>query len=113
MSLGTGQVRMPRVYPWGNEFDKEKCNTNESGIGHATPVKKYQEGRSAYGCLNMTGNACEWTDSWYVDKKEKAKVLRGCSWFDYQSHVRCSNRTGLNLVFRLSYMVGFCCARTL
>ncbi len=28
-----------RAYPWGNEFDKEKCNSEETGLGHATPVR--------------------------------------------------------------------------
>ncbi len=101
-----------RVYPWGNEFDKEKCNTNESGIGHATPVKKYQEGSSPYGCLNMMGNVCEWTDSWYVDKKGKAKVLRGGSWNNSRYNARCAYRDWTTSVFRY-FLTGFRCAKTL
>ena len=35
-----------REYPWGDMFDKEKCNTAESGIGKTTPVSRYPEGVS-------------------------------------------------------------------
>ena len=80
-----------RVYPWGNEFDKDKCNIDESKIGHTTPVKKYQEGRSPYGCLNMAGNVWEWTDSWY-DEEKKLKVLRGGSWGHGRLVARCAPR---------------------
>ncbi|MEW6215628.1 MAG: SUMF1/EgtB/PvdO family nonheme iron enzyme, partial [Nitrospirota bacterium] len=65
-----------RRYPWGNEFDKEKCNTYESGIGKTTHVDRYPKGVSPYGCYDMAGNIWEWTDSWY-DKEKKYRVLRG------------------------------------
>ena len=101
-----------RIYPWGDEFDKNKCNTYESGIGDTTPVDKYPEGRSPYGCYDMAGNVWEWIDSWY-DKKETAKVLRGGSWDDFaQERARCANRYGGFPGFRFSVM-GFRCVRTL
>lgn len=53
-----------RIYPWGNEFDKDKCNTAESGIENTTPVGKYSPaGDSPYGCADMAGNVSEWTRS--------------------------------------------------
>ena len=100
-----------RVYPWGNEFDKGKCNTDESKIGHTTPVKEYKEGRSPYGCLDMAGNVLDWTDSWY-DKDKNTRVLRGGSWYYIAEGARCANRfrnnpkSGFNII-------GFRCARTL
>jgi len=104
-----------RVYPWGNEFDKDKCNTYESGIGHTTPVKRYQEGRSPYGCLNMAGNIWEWTDkwtdNWYGEKKE-SRVLRGGSWYNNREFARCANRGGNSPWYRFNFL-GFRCARTL
>jgi len=101
-----------RVYPWGNEFDKKKCNIDESGIDHTTPVKKYQEGCSPYGCLDMAGNVEEWTDSWYDEGKEEFKVLRGGSWDDLRNVARCASRDGYSPEFRFS-SYGFRCARTL
>jgi formylglycine-generating enzyme required for sulfatase activity/GTPase SAR1 family protein len=100
-----------RVYPWGNEFDKEKCNTDESKIGHATPVKKYQEGRSPHGCHDIAGNVREWTDSWYVEK-EKNRVLRGGSWNSFRIFARCADRNRFNPEYG-DFYIGFRCARTL
>jgi formylglycine-generating enzyme required for sulfatase activity len=76
-----------RVYPWGNEFDKDKCNTDESGIEHTTPVKKYQKGCGPHGCLDMAGNVWELTDSQY-DEKEERRVLRGGSWVSDRNDAR-------------------------
>jgi formylglycine-generating enzyme required for sulfatase activity len=99
-----------RGYLWGNEFDKEKCNTNESEIGHTTPVKQYPEGRSPYGCLDMAGNVWEWTDSLY-DEKEESKVLRGASWLSAELHARCAYRD--RDLFGLPGPLGFRCVRDL
>jgi len=101
-----------RVYPWGNEFDKEKSNTVESKIGHATPVKKYREGRSPYGCISMAVNLWEWTDSWYGEKEEEGKVLWGGSWFSIRHFARWVIRDKLNPEDGNNY-TGFRCARTL
>lgn len=49
-----------REYPWGNTFDKSKCNTKESGIGQPTPVDRYPAGASPYGVMDMCGNVLEW-----------------------------------------------------
>jgi formylglycine-generating enzyme required for sulfatase activity len=99
-----------RVYPWGNEFNKEKCNI-ESIIGHTTPVAEYAGVSSPYGCLDMVGNAWEWTDSWY-DEEKLNKVRRGGSWNVNQSLARCANRLRFNPVVR-NTITGFRCARTL
>ncbi|MBW1939165.1 MAG: SUMF1/EgtB/PvdO family nonheme iron enzyme [Deltaproteobacteria bacterium] len=100
-----------RIYPWGNEFDKGKCNTDESGIDHITQVKKYQKGRSPYGCLDMAGNVWEWTDSWY-GKSRKYRVLRSGSWTNYSGSTRCAYRYWDNPENRYNEP-GFRCARTL
>ncbi len=100
-----------REYSWGDEFDKNKCNTYESGIGDTTPVYKYLDGVSFYGCYDMAGNVWEWTDSWY-DKSKRWKVLRGGSWGDGQGVARCASRGGDFPDFR-DINVGFRCARPL
>ncbi len=99
-----------RVYPWGDEFDKEKCNTYESGLGRTTRVILYPNGISPYGCYDMAGNVWEWTDSWY--EKDKTRVLRGGSWGNEGDFCRCASRNGLNPNYR-NNGVGFRCARTL
>ncbi len=52
-------------YPWGDVFDKTRCNSRESSIGGTTPVGIFLEGTSPYGALDMVGNVWEWTRSVY------------------------------------------------
>jgi formylglycine-generating enzyme required for sulfatase activity len=55
-----------RRFPWGDEFDKKRCNTRESGKGDTTPVGAYsRDGDSDYGCADMAGNVWEWSASLY------------------------------------------------
>ncbi|MBE9520943.1 MAG: SUMF1/EgtB/PvdO family nonheme iron enzyme, partial [Proteobacteria bacterium] len=74
-----------RTYPWGDEFDKEKCNTtDESGIGKTTRVTRYPNGISPDGCYDMAGNVWEWTTS----SKGKLLMLRGGSWSSLHDDAR-------------------------
>ena len=75
-----------RAYPWGDEFDEKKCNTLFSRIEATTPVDKYPQGASPYGCYDMAGNAWEWTIS------RMGVVARGGSFFDGDAEARCSVR---------------------
>ncbi|MBI5354374.1 MAG: SUMF1/EgtB/PvdO family nonheme iron enzyme [Chloroflexi bacterium] len=57
-----------REYPWGNEFDKNKCNTFESEKNKTTDVDLFSpHGDSPYGCADMVGNVSEWTHSFEKD----------------------------------------------
>ena len=70
-----------RVYPWGNEFDKEKCNSAESRIGRPTLVSQYPNGISPEGCYDMAGNVWEWVSSFYNKEDEgTTREIRGGSW---------------------------------
>lgn len=69
-----------REYPWGNEFDKKTCNSEETGLGHTTPVTQYPSGVSPYGCYDMAGNVWELCADWYDESKKDSRVLRGGSW---------------------------------
>ena len=108
-----------RIYPWGNQFDKDKCNTSESGINNTTPVGKYSPaGDSPYGCADMAGNVWEWTRSKYEsypykadDGREnlggtEARVLRGGSWLISRDLARSSFRNRYGPGYRHNF-VGF------
>ena len=83
-------------YPWGNEFDKNKCNSSECGLNRTSPVGIFPSGKSPYGCMDMAGNVWEWCADWYDENYYKespdknpqgpeggsGRVLRGGSWFD-------------------------------
>jgi hypothetical protein len=108
--LGSSSLRSElqvakRKYPWGHEFDVEKCNTEESGIGTTTPVGKYSpQGDSAYGCADMAGNVWEWTSSLRKQYPYRAddgredissdynRVVRGGSFGLTADGARCASR---------------------
>jgi len=89
-----------RIYPWGDEWDSERCNSREGDERGTTPVGAYPRGASPYGLLDMAGDVWEWTRSFVrgypydpADGREdpgggRHRVLRGGSW-DFQRGVRC------------------------
>ncbi|MBN1659779.1 MAG: SUMF1/EgtB/PvdO family nonheme iron enzyme [Anaerolineae bacterium] len=98
-----------RKYPWGDEFDRNKCNTDESGSGGTTAVGKYSPaGGSPCGCADMAGNVWEWTNSLYRDYPYRAddgredphlsdfRVLRGGSFLYYEVDARAASRLRLS-----------------
>jgi formylglycine-generating enzyme required for sulfatase activity len=108
-----------REFPWGNEFDKNKCNTREGGRGDTTPVGSYSpRGDSPYGCADMAGNVWEWTHSLmkeypYKDNDGRenenasgSRVQRGGSFFYYEGGARCASRIDRSFII-LVRGVGF------
>jgi formylglycine-generating enzyme required for sulfatase activity len=104
-----------RLYPWGNEWDPQRCNTRESGPRATTPAGQYSPwGDSPYGCADMAGNVWEWTRSLWgrawnkpdfeypydpTDGRENLeaghdvlRVLRGGSFGSSEGDVRCAYR---------------------
>ncbi|MEA3350206.1 MAG: SUMF1/EgtB/PvdO family nonheme iron enzyme, partial [Chloroflexota bacterium] len=53
------------IYPWGDEFESNLCNSVESHIYITTPVGLYPQGTSPFGLFDASGNVWEWTASWY------------------------------------------------
>ncbi|HOQ05107.1 MAG TPA: bifunctional serine/threonine-protein kinase/formylglycine-generating enzyme family protein [Anaerohalosphaeraceae bacterium] len=67
-------------YPWGDTFDRTRCNMAESGLARTSAAGQFSAGVSCFGCEDMTGNVLEWTmkDS----SSEGAYFLRGGSYED-------------------------------
>jgi len=79
-----------RLYPWGNAWDRARCNSAEyhAGralnttaawkvwwdplpatiamvLGHLRSVGSFPSGVSWCGAMDMAGNVCEWSKDWY------------------------------------------------
>jgi len=65
-----------RAYPWGDEWDKARCNTAELGVGSTCVVGMFPDGASPYGCLDMAGNVWEWTITLWGPWEQDEAVLQ-------------------------------------
>ena len=55
-----------RIWPWGNSFNSECCNSSESGNDGLCNVFAYKKGVSPYGVMHLSGNVWEWCqDYWH------------------------------------------------
>ncbi len=94
-----------REYPWGNTFDKNNCNTFESGIAKTVSIGLHSpQGDSPYGCADMIGNVWEWTHSLnksypYIvtdgredERASGYRVLRGGSFYEKKQGACCTVR---------------------
>lgn len=110
-------------FPWGDEWDPSRANTQEEGPGALQPVGQYPDGASPFGILDMSGNAWEWVNDWYdADYYQYSpqdnplgppsgseKVLRGGGFGSYLHYARTANR-GSAAPDTSSLFRGFRCA---
>jgi sulfatase modifying factor 1 len=97
-----------RRYPWGNEWDPARCNTQEGGPHAPTAAGAYPDCVSSYGILDLAGSVSEWCQDWYdeayyaispVDnptgpKTGRRRVSRGGSWVQSSWAIYSANRQG-------------------
>jgi formylglycine-generating enzyme required for sulfatase activity len=117
-----------RIYPWGNEFDLNKANVDDTGIGSPSAVGCFPSGAGPYGVLDTSGNVHEWTRSLWgkdiskpefkypyeLEKKREdmnasrdiQRVLRGGSYGNEYWYGRCALRSSNNPDKRI-YILGF------
>jgi len=63
------------LFPWGDDFDEELCNTRESGRRGLSRVQDHEDGASPEGVLDMAGNAAEWVDGGSVESDAHGIVV--------------------------------------
>ncbi|MEO6188420.1 MAG: SUMF1/EgtB/PvdO family nonheme iron enzyme, partial [Ginsengibacter sp.] len=73
------------AYPWGNTFNESYCNNGQ--FNGTTPVKKFESGRSSFGCYDMCGNTWEWTESERADQLTRFCNIRGGSYYKAKGSV--------------------------
>jgi formylglycine-generating enzyme required for sulfatase activity/transcriptional regulator with XRE-family HTH domain len=115
-------------YPWGEEWQEDHCNSEETGLETTSPVGLFPQGAAQGGLQDMAGNVYEWCQDWYAGdyyarsreahnpsgpEKGEMRVLRGGSWYDKGLvYSRCGYRNWFNPRFG-NYDWGFRCARAL
>ncbi len=117
-----------RMYPWGDEFDAQRCNTGVGGIGGTSPVGMFPQGVSPTEVHEMAGNVWEWTASLYRkypyrleddngwEKRhantEGGRTVRGGSWHPPQGGARCAYRNDRPPDGRDGALGFRCCSRS-
>jgi formylglycine-generating enzyme required for sulfatase activity len=97
-----------RTYPWGDQWEEGRANLGRSGRGDTSPVGQYPKGRSAFGLLDMAGNADELTSTRYApfpgapgevpereDWAHAPYITKGGGFMHARDLARCDRRHGI------------------
>lgn len=99
-------------YPWAGEWNAQRVNCLEAGIGRTVAVGLYPLGRSPFGIDDMAGNIVEWCLNTYQQPSnvsmDTGRVLRGGTWNDRPGRLHAATRDyarpdgrGSNIGFRV------------
>jgi formylglycine-generating enzyme required for sulfatase activity len=110
-----------RRYPWGNAWQPNAANAARTNSGGFAEVGHNADGGSAFGALDMAGNAWEWTSSTLApypgghlppSAYENPKVIRGGSWQSGEEQATTTYRRGYPAKGNVSYEnTGIRCAK--
>ena len=85
-------------YPWGDDWQDNYANTDETGIGRTTAVGSFPLGVSRQGVHDLSGNVREWCLNEYDNISniqqggDKTRSVRGGSWYDGLFNARADYR---------------------
>ena len=65
-----------RIYPWGQTFSQNLCNSYKSQVKAPLKVGSFPNGASPYGLLDMAGNVSEWVFDAYDSGYYKNSPLK-------------------------------------
>jgi formylglycine-generating enzyme required for sulfatase activity len=77
-----------RVWPWGDVFDPERCNSVESGWGWTVPVRAHPGGVAPEGAEQLAGNVWEWVGD--PPDEDGWRAVRGGCYLDTAWGVRAA-----------------------
>jgi len=97
-----------RRYPWGNDWNPWRCNTEDGGPHAPSSAGAYPDCASSYGVLDLVGSVMEWCSDWYDEsyyatspvenptgpEHGVVRVLRGGSWMSAAFSSRAAARLG-------------------
>ncbi len=103
------------VYPWGNHFDLDGCNSVESPWQRVLDVRAYDAGESAFGCRQMAGNVFEWVADVEEDEQTGLPFMRmmggshkvsieayGLAFLSIRTNIKDGPDTGFRIVRELT-----------
>jgi len=107
------------IYPWGDQWSDDCCNTFETSINGIIPVGSLAKGNSCFDLADCSGQIWEWTSTedyelwnraWPEQFKSgtqtKAYIVKGGAWDDIAVFARCSSR-GPNAPDFYEHYIGF------
>lgn len=115
-----------RIYPWGDVWQADRCNTSEHNLKSTTPVGVFSpRGDSPFDCADMAGNTFDWCLDWFSEGEYQRRVgaggeihdpagpasgkvrsVRGGSWSNDNAFARTAHREW-NYPFFFYDLVGF------
>ncbi len=100
------------TYPWGNEFNPNALNIEQSGLSDTCAVDEYDAFANEFKIVDMLGNVMEWTadmetPSIKSKKNTRYSIAKGAAW-NANNNVTISSRALLKNGF-ISNTIGFRC----
>jgi formylglycine-generating enzyme required for sulfatase activity len=94
-----------RQYPWGNDWDLDRCHSQDGAPHRPENVGSFLGCVSPYGMLDMAGGVLEWCADWYGEgypegpardpqgpQSGDGRVVRGGAWHSMSNSLRSAYR---------------------